>query len=282
MQRGTSRGIRTEESGQSESGSRVEAAAPGGRAARGGSGRAAPRTGDGRVRRSRRRRASGGRGLGPERASERASRRKSQRASEERGGVSARRRPRAAPGQPDPQALRSWRSHCVPGGPRVPSLSTNAGAARQGGRVPDVSLQTQSEGQLSLHRGALFSVPEGPTRQCPGASTHSPSNLGSHTDCIQGPLDQYTGLPDTKILSTLETPSHKLLGVAPPPLLGSQLRWPRSCSQRGSEEPPGFQSLSPIFPSPSESSGPKPWSLLSSSDSLATCLSSTEETSSHL
>lgn len=184
VQRGTSRGIRTEESGQSEPGSRVEAAAPGGRAARGGSGRAAPRTGDGRVRRSRGRRASGGRGLGPERASERASRRKSERESEERGGVSARRRPRAAPGQPDPQALRSWRSHRVPGGPRVPSLSTDAGAARQGGRVPDVSLQTQSVGQLSLHRGALFSVPEGPTRQCPDASTHSPSNLGSHTDCI--------------------------------------------------------------------------------------------------
>lgn len=156
VQRGTSRGIRTEESGQSEPGSRVEAAAPGGRAARGGSGRAAPRTGDGRVRRSRRRRASGGRGLGPERASDRASRRKSQRASEERGGVSARRRPRAAPGQPDPQALRSWRSHRVPGGPRVPSLSTNAGAARQGGRVPDVSLQTQSVGQLSPPRSPLF------------------------------------------------------------------------------------------------------------------------------
>lgn len=82
VQRGPSRGIRTEESGQSESGSRVEAAAPGGRAARRGSDQAAPRTGDGRVRRSRGRRASGGRGLGPELASERASRRKSERASE--------------------------------------------------------------------------------------------------------------------------------------------------------------------------------------------------------
>lgn len=202
--------------------------------------------------------------------------------------MSARRRPRAAPGQPALQALRSWRYRRVPGEPRVPSLSTDAGAARQGGRVPDVSLQTQSVGQLSLHRGALFSAPEGLTRQCPGAFTHSPSNLGSHTNCIQGPRwtnTQDNGiLSDTKWLSTLKTPSHKLLGVAPLPMLGSQLHWLWSHSQRGPEEHPGFQSLSPVFSSPSESSGSKPilWPLPSSSDSLATCLSSTEETSSHL
>lgn len=82
--------------------------------------------------------------------------------------------------------------------------------------------------------------------------THSPSNLGSHTDCIQGPLwtntQDYGILSDTKWLSTLETPSHKLLGVVPPPMLGSQLHWLRSHSQQGPEEPPGFQSLSPPAP----------------------------------
>lgn len=239
------------------------------------------------MRRSRGRRASGGRGLGPERASERESEQEKERESE-RGGVSARRRPRAAPGQPDPQTLRSWRYHRVPGWLRVFSLSADAGAVRQGGRVPDVSLQTQSVGQLSLHRRALFSAPEDPTCQCPGASTHSPSNLGSHTNCIQGPrwtnTQDYGILSDTKWLSTLETPSHKLLGVAPLPMLGSQLHWLWSHSQRGPEEPPGFQSLSSVFSSPSESSLSKPifWPLPSNSDSLATCLSSTEETSSHL
>lgn len=95
-------GIQAEGSRQRDPGSRIRAAAPGGHAARRGSGRAAPGAGDGRVRRSRGRRASGGRGLGPERASRR------ERANERAREVSTRRRPRAVPGYPGPPALRSW------------------------------------------------------------------------------------------------------------------------------------------------------------------------------
>lgn len=91
-ERGPDRGIGAAGFRQRDPGSRIRAAAPGGHAARRGSGRAAPGAGDGRVRRSRGRRASGGRGLGPERASRR------ERANERAREVSTRRRPRAVPG----------------------------------------------------------------------------------------------------------------------------------------------------------------------------------------
>lgn len=89
-------GVQAMGSRQRDLGSRIRAAAPGGRAARRGSGRAAPGAGDGRVRRSRGRRASGGRGLVPER--EREQERERERTSERAREVSARRRPRAVPG----------------------------------------------------------------------------------------------------------------------------------------------------------------------------------------
>lgn len=75
-------GVQAEKFRQRDPGSRIRAAAPGGRAARRGSGRAAPGAGDGRVRRSRGRRASGGRGLVPEREREQERERANQRASE--------------------------------------------------------------------------------------------------------------------------------------------------------------------------------------------------------